>query len=262
MSKRRKTSLVQKAKAHRKITAALAVCLIALVGVLLMRFSSAAVYDNVPDISSPQCGNNGIVNGRRNFGIVGLNGTYMNFGTNPCVREQANLFLSYDVYVGANYPSSHCAGKSAFACGQAAAQHNLNLMSFLALKPTRVWIDVETGPKIKWSSDKNQNNAFFFFFYSGINAQHALIGHYSNQQMCQSITRGANLGGSGNWYATGRTNPTDALAYCGMQFGGAANIYVQYIENGVLDVNRSCSQNGKSIAPSAPQRLQNPKPSK
>lgn len=242
-------SRLKKLVKNKKLLGLVIVIAFIVVGGTILGLSNALVADDFVDISSPQCGNNGIIGARNQFGIVGLNGTYMNFGTNACVVEQTRLFSSYDLYVGANYPSGHCAGISAVDCGKKAAQHNLNLIKFLGLKPGRIWIDVETGPNIKWSSNTNDNNAFLLGLYAGMYESYKTIGYYSNQSMWQSITGGAALGGAGNWYATGRTNPTDALTYCNLTFGGAPTTYVQYVQNGNLDVNKLCALAGKNPAP-------------
>lgn len=207
------------------------------------RISRAATpYTNFLDISSPQC--NSLAGKQfQQFGIVGLNGTYMNFGTNPCLMQEVSLFANYDLYVGANYPSGPCGNISAYDCGRKAGQHNLDLIRWFSLRPTKLWIDVETGPGIPWSTPAN-NWSFLLGMYDTMKPKYT-VGFYSNQNMWQQITGGIDLSqkatsGTWNWYATGRTSAADAKAYCGVRFGNAPNQYVQYVLNNTWDMNVAC----------------------
>ncbi|MEI7819013.1 MAG: hypothetical protein WCI47_02750 [bacterium] len=194
-------------------------------------------YANFIDISSPQCGVMNTI-GNYDFGIVGLNGTYMAFGTNPCLVEQLSHFKSYDLYVGANYPSSKCpAPISAYDCGVKAGDYNNNLITFLKLHPEKIWIDAEVGPKIPWSTQTN-NIAYINGLEASSRKSVARVGYYSNLSGWNQITGGMATRSS-NWYATGPNTVAAALTYCNKSFGGASTLYVQYVENG-LDHNVRC----------------------
>jgi len=216
------------------------VVLVALVGYLVVRASFAASppsHDRFVDISSPQCG---VVKNLPiySFGIVGLNGTYMAFGTNPCLAEQIRHFKSYDVYVGVNYPSRHCPSNiTAYQCGRLAAQYNLNVIKNYDLQPQAIWIDVETGARIPWSTIEN-NRAYLRGMVDQLHSKYGVVRYYSNAGMWNKVV--GNWGTSAYaWYATGATNSTDALRACSKRFGGGKTSYVQYTQNN-LDYNRKC----------------------
>ncbi len=226
---------------QRKPVVAVVVIFVVVAGFLLLRLSRASGFTDFMDISSPQC-TMSASKGVHQIGIVGLNGTYMAFGVNNCVVDQVTLFGTYDLYVGANYPSSHCPNMTPYNCGVAAAMYNLNLIKFFSLHPTKLWIDVETGPNITWSSPAN-NWSYLAGMRDTMKRQFA-VGFYSNQAMWQQITGGIDLRQKGdtswNWYASGRTTPEAARMYCGVTFGNSPNQYVQYVANGTLDMNVGC----------------------
>lgn len=212
-------------------------------GYTYFRVSRAATpYTNFVDISSPQCSS---LEGKKfqQFGIVGLNGTYMNFGTNPCLLNEVRLFAAYDLYVGANYPSGPCGNISPYDCGRKAGQYNLDVIRWYSLRPTKLWIDVETGPGIPWSTPANNWN-FLSGMHSVLKTKYA-VGFYSNQNMWQQVTGNIDLsqkitGGSLNWYATGRTNEAEARSFCNVRFGNSLNQYVQYVYANKVDFNVAC----------------------
>ncbi len=224
-----------------------AVCVIAAVGYFVVQYSfaggkTAKQYDTkgVPfiDISSPQCGRLNSI-GNYNYGIVGLNGTYMNFGINPCLNAETRHFRTYDVYVGANYPSSQCPrSMSPYDCGRKAASFNLGVINNIArINPRAFWIDVESGHGIPWSTQVNNRN-FLKGLHDGMQRGLRFAGYYSTDQMWRQITGNMPFNGSA-WYATGATNSRDAKAKCGKSFGGKKALYVQYVKYN-LDYNVRC----------------------
>lgn len=249
MKKNKKSTRPQYIKKTLKTKKAMVLCFVlvfSLIGGYLVYKSQAATsYYTTSraflDISSPQCGSLSKIGGGRHYGIVGLNGTYMAFGTNPCVYEEVKLFERYDLYVGANYPSSHCPGLSAFDCGLKAAQHNANLIRYLQLKPSIIWIDVESGPGIPWSANKADNSAFILGLAAGAINRGYVVGYYSTENMWNNITGGIKVTSGPVWYATGQHSATAAKLYCGKSFGGRKATYVQYIDTTRnLDINVRC----------------------
>ncbi len=188
------------------------------------------------DISSPQCGSLARI-GNYTYGIVGLNGTWMNFGINGCVGAEVSHFRTYDLYVGANYPSSECRNLSPYDCGRKAASFDLGLISMNRLRPRMLWIDVETGRGIPWSNT-GSNWSFLRGLEDGLRRGNYSIGYYSTDGMWRSVTGGQRVSNS-VWYATGKNNARDAKASCNKSFGGRRPTYVQYIQNG-LDTNVRC----------------------
>jgi len=190
------------------------------------------------DISSPQCSRLNSI-GYYNYGIVGLNGTYMNFGINPCLNAEVKHFRSYDVYVGANYPSHQCPrNMSAYNCGRKAASFNLGVINNIArIRPRAFWVDVESGPAIPWSTQTN-NRAFLNGLREGMQRGLSFAGYYSNESMWNQITGNMQFSGAA-WYATGAGNAKDAQKKCTKGFGGKRAYYVQYIKSN-LDHNTRC----------------------
>lgn len=214
---------------------------VVLVGYFVVKASFAASppkHDRFIDISSPQCG---IMKSMPtySFGIVGLNGTYMAFGVNPCLAEQVRHFKTYDLYVGVNYPSKHCGTSiSAYQCGKKAASYDLGLISIYKLRPETIWIDAETGPRIPWSTQEN-NRQYLRGVYDQLRTKYSRVRYYSTPAMWNSIV--GNMSALGyNWLATGTNNSVDARKYCSRGFGGGKTLYVQYVQNN-QDYNLLCN---------------------
>ncbi len=189
------------------------------------------------DISEPQCGRLKSI-GRYNYGIVGLNGVRMAFAKNPCLKKELRHFKTYGLYVGANYPSRHCSAKlTPYQCGQKAGKYDLKLMRNLS--PDSIWIDVESGPGIPWSTPAN-NSAFVSGLYNTLKPRATTVGFYSNKSFWKEIMGNQTYANAVNWYAFGSKNghTTDYLCKS-EQFGGGTNVYVQWVENN-LDHNASC----------------------
>lgn len=190
------------------------------------------------DISSPQCGHTGGL-GTRHFGIVGLNGTRLDFNRNACLNTELKHFSSYGLYVGSNYPSVHCSSRlSPTQCGRKAALYDLHLAAHL--HPVSWWIDVETGPDIPWSTPQN-NTAFLRGMYDELKTSGLPVGFYSTQDLWNQITGGAHFN-TLNWYATGHhgnLTKSSFRSYCAKSFGGGNNVYVQFII-GSIDYDVPC----------------------
>ena len=237
--KKRSRRLLAKQPRLKPWTALPIIAVIVAVGYLLVRitFAMTVTHTNFIDISSPQCSRLGSIP-KFQFGIVGLNGAYMAFGLNPCLPQEIAKFRTYDLYVGAKYPSSHCpSGISAYDCGKRAGSYNNNAIRLYRLKPETIWIDVETGPRIPWSTVKN-NQDYLKGMYAEMRKTTARIGYYSNETMWNNVTGGMTSFGE-NWYATGQTTKANALKYCSKSFGRGRTGYVQYVQNN-LDYNVRC----------------------
>jgi hypothetical protein len=212
------------------------------VGTYLLVTSYAASKSIGVDVSSPQCGRIGSLP-RYKWGMVGLNGTRLDFAVNPCVSRETRHFDQYALYVGANYPSAHCSSKiTPLQCGGKAGNFDIALAQKLNLNPTKWWIDVESGPGIPWSTPA-QNSQFIRGLFFTLSTTGKPIGIYSTQEMWQQITGGLQLPSSSNWVASGiKGLPTAAQinAYCSKGFGGAPTSVVQYINNNNIDVNIPC----------------------
>lgn len=189
------------------------------------------------DISSPQCDR--LTPTRHNFGIVGLNGTQMNFASNPCLLAEIRKFRNYDIYVGANYPSAGCRARGAYRpyhCGTVAAEYNLQIIDFLRLRPGAIWIDVEDGTNgTIFGNSQYDNQLFLKGMRDRIRRDGRTVGFYSNQSNWTVIT-GNWRHDSWSWYATGRSSSSAARAYaCNNRrtFGGGTNLYAQYVVGSV-----------------------------
>ena len=183
------------------------------------------------DISSPQCihgSSSTIVSGygHYRFGIVGLNGTGLEFRSNPCLHNELSHFDSYALYVGTNYPSPSCPGLNPYQCGQKAGQDDINKMA--GLHPSSVWIDVEPGINVTWSHNPTNNAQFLIGMYNKLHAgQHAYVGFYSNHNLWQEVAANKIHLNTYLWYAAGVTNNWQAS--CRANFGGDSKVlYVQY----------------------------------
>jgi len=214
--------------------------LLLLTGGLLFAYNAKksrdAAADNAPfvDISSPQCGN--LTSTRHNFGIVGLNGSQLNFNANSCLLREIAKFRNYDLYVGTNYPSAGCRARGAYtpyACGQEAAKYNLQIINFNRLRPGAIWIDVEenTAGNI-FGNSQSDNTEFLRGMRDGMQRSGKLIGFYSNVGMWNTITGGWRHDRF-TWYGTGRSTASGARSFCRTSFGGGTNLYVQYVVGGV-----------------------------
>ncbi len=189
------------------------------------------------DISEPQCGRLKSI-GRYNYGIVGLNGVRMAFAKNPCLKKELRHFKTYGLYVGANYPSRHCSAKlTPYQCGQKAGKYDLQLMR--TLKPTTIWIDVESGPGIPWSTTSN-NADYVSGLYNKLQTSGVPVGFYSNEKYWNEIMGGKQYKDQLNWYAFGSKGGHTVDYLCkSKQFGGGTNVYIQWVQND-LDHNSSC----------------------
>lgn len=219
----------------------LVVAVVAAIGTYLIVSSNA--YSSKPfiDISSPQCGARMKQIPKQEYGIVGLNGTRMAFATNPCWKSQVKRFKSYDLYLGANYPSAHCSSKlTPYKCGQKAARYDL--VKAKNHSPGAYWIDVESGPGIPWSTQAN-NLSYIKGMYDELRAKGKQVGIYSNAKFWDEITGGGRLEGSpAIWYAAGTKD--NAPRFCGTGLAGGRVQIVQYVakdRHGVdLDYNITC----------------------
>jgi hypothetical protein len=204
--------------------------------------SHADPKQNGVDISSPQCGRIGSLP-HYNYGIVGLNGTYALFGTNPCVREEAHHFDQFGLYVGTNYPSRHCSSSlTAKQCGGKAANFDIDLAKSLRLDYTKWWIDVEINSGIQWSTPA-QNSEFIKGLFYTLKNTGKPVGLYSTREQWQTITGGLNLPANSTWLATGiHGQPTERQInyYCDKGFAGVSNVLIQYINRNNIDVDVPC----------------------
>lgn len=194
------------------------------------------------DISSPQCDRLDSIN-RRDFGIVGLNGTGLNYRVNPCLNREIAKFNHYDLYVGANYPSQGCRDRgitTPYACGSDVAAFDLYLIVYNHYHPGAIWIDIEENSEGNlFGSSQSDNREFIKGMRDKFRQNGRRVGVYSNSGMWSTIT-GNWHHDSMNWYATGRRNAGDARRYCNNGFGGESNnVYVQYV-NGNQDHNEGC----------------------
>jgi hypothetical protein len=192
---------------------------------------------SIIDISSPQCNGSKVISGigKHSFGIVGLNGTGLDFALNPCLKSEVALFYAYDLYVGTNYPSADCPSSlSAYKCGVKAADFDLWIIS-ASLHPSGLWIDVESGSGIPWSSQAN-NRAFLNGLYNTLSSNY-VVGYYSNYYGWNSITGNMKINSS-IWYAGYTYN--QAKTNCTTAFGGDKYVgFSQYYSDG-LDHDLNC----------------------
>jgi hypothetical protein len=199
------------------------------------------------DVSEPQCDVLTKI-GHHDYGIVGLNGTKLDFAVNPCVRQEVKHFDTYDLYVGTNYPSAHCSEKlTAYACGVKAGKFDLKVASKYNLRPGAWWIDVEAGQGISWT-DTHSNTMFLKGMAVALRKNSAPVGYYSNKSHWAQITGNARLKGP-KWYAAGEKNKLSAGQsvhdFCKLKLGGNRPIYVQFVKNDgglddKLDYNITC----------------------
>jgi hypothetical protein len=219
----------------------LVVVLLIAIGGTYMLVSSQARSTAFIDISSPQCGSMRSI-GHYSFGIIGLNGTKLNFASNPCAGEQIKRFSQHDFYVGANYPSKSCSSKlTPRQCGIKAAQYDLKLASRYR-GAGAYWIDVESGPGIPWSTNSN-NVSFLRGMYDTLKAHSSLVGFYSNDYYWSQITGNTKIFRNAPlWYAAGQKSQLGSRSvssFCRESFGGGKVLYVQYVSNN-LDHNITC----------------------
>lgn len=205
----------------------------------------AVTLPGMVDISSPQCGSLKSI-GHYNYGIVGLNGTRLDFAINSCVTSEVKHFNSYSLYVGTNYPSAHCSKKlSAYQCGQKAGQFDIKAAQSRHLETKAWWLDVETNSGVPWSTP-SQNTAFLHGLFDTLQSLPGtnFIGLYSTTDMWNQITGGARFASSANWYPIGpsRTPSNDTIqSYCRKSFSGIPhNTYVQYSSDQNIDVDVPC----------------------
>lgn len=228
--------------AHHIMLPLLVVMLFAIGGTYMLVAGKAKSRNNTfIDISSPQCKRLKSI-GRRDFGIVGLNGTELAFAKNKCLTKEVRLFDAYDVYVGTNYPSAHCsASLTPYKCGLKAAKYNLKLAKKYNLHPGAYWIDVEPGERVPWSTPEN-NVGFIRGMYDGLRKEASMVGYYSNKELWNQVTGGMKSKAP-NWYAAGKkVELRDGQAvrdFCDRSFSGGPTIYVQYVKND-LDYNLVC----------------------
>ena len=196
------------------------------------------------DISSPQCNSLATI-GHQDFGIVGLNGTKLDFETNPCLSQELSLFNNYSLYVGSNYPSNKCPSTiSPYQCGQLAGQYDVQAIANAKItKKNEIWIDVEGLPgsgDIPWSKNPVENQGFLLGMYTQLTNAGYPVGFYSNSGYWSAVTSNTKHT-MANWYPIGPGTVTQALNNCTSNtFAGAKNIFIQYVENNI-DHNVSCS---------------------
>jgi hypothetical protein len=218
----------------------LVVTVIAVFGAYRIQSSHAASRVTFIDISEPQCLHKQYKKlPHGDFGIVGLNGTVLDFRRNPCLTSELHKFNSYDLYIGMNYPSAGCSSNlSPYKCGIKAAKYNLSLMK--NMHPTALWIDIEDGPGIQWSR-VSKNNDFVSGMYNTLKKKGVPVGFYSNEMYWKRIMGNKRFDNQINWYAVGdRGDHTIEYLCNNNSFAGGTNVYVQYLIDN-LDHNASCS---------------------
>lgn len=188
--------------------------------------SHANAGDSFIDISDPQC-DKALLNQipRQERGVIGLNGTYGDFGRNKCLSKEVRKFDSYSLYVVANYPSKHCSARlSARACGVKAGQYNVKAARSLHFG--KWWIDVEAGAG--WSGNTSANTDFLQGMIDAMDNSTHPVGFYSLPSHWNGIV------GDGGfqremWYATGQSSAAEARAYCNNSIGHNHTVMVQYV---------------------------------
>lgn len=216
------------------------VIVFAVAGLYWMVSSKADAYNPFIDISSPQCATLKSIP-HQEKGIVGLNGTYGNFGKNKCLRKQIKKFDSYSLYVVANYPSKKCGKKiTPRQCGIKAGQYNVRISN--GLNFGKWWIDVESGPGLVWSSSQKDNVDFLQGMIDAMDNSTHPVGFYTVPSHWYNIVGDAGFQRE-MWYATGQRSAADAKPYCNRQIGNNTTVIVQYVTHDYgqeIDKNIRC----------------------
>jgi hypothetical protein len=229
-----------------------AVIVIAIMGVLLP-FSGVAHADIV-DTSDNACASPGSTHvssslGYHHVGIVGVNGTGLDWAKNSCLAAELSHFNLYALYVGTNYPSAGCHTRpsraNAYNCGYSLGLFDVAYASSQGAHTDTWYLDVEQGPGITWSTH-SLDSAFLWGLEDALQARGvARLGFYSTAQQWQNIT-GNWHSGNDAWYATGSNGvpPTSTIRQvCHTHFTGGPVVLYQYIVGGVsggLDYNGAC----------------------
>jgi len=217
---------------------------------------------NGADVSWPNCPTSMGIPGRHGYNlpmptrsarfvVVGAtNGPA--FTRNPCLRSQLAWVKNHHLWVSAyavvHYPTHaelvRRGGRGSAATrvahvGVAEARYSLAALRRAGLRPSMVWVDVETVGGHPWSKNRHLNRALIRGVVTELRRNHVAVGFYSYRTAWNKVTGGWRSS-IPTWVPTGSPHRVDALVRCKQRsFSGGRVVMTQWTA-GSRDYNLTC----------------------